>query len=117
MLYQADELKIESTLSSTHLTVRWFGRSDGREPRRTLEPVLAAVTSQFCSAREVDLDFRSLEYMNSSTIRVILTLVQQASGAVAQVRVLYDGSKNWQRLSFKVIEAVMACHGNVELRT
>ena len=53
--------------------------------------------------------------MNSSTIRPILKLIQQASNSVARVRLVYDKSKNWQRLSFTAIGAALTSLSNVEL--
>jgi hypothetical protein len=69
----------------------------------------------FESASSVEFDFRSVEYMNSSSIRPILELLQSASSKSETVRVRYDGSKNWQRLSFQAIGAVLATLGNVEM--
>jgi len=95
--------------------VRWRGRSEGRDPGRALEPLLKAVGADLAEVQSVEFDFRSMEYMNSSTIRPILQMVQNASSSVGTVRVVYDGSKNWQRLSFMAIGAVLATLGNVEL--
>ena len=115
MRYQTEDLTIESQQERDQLVIRWLGRSEGRDPSRTLQHVLEAVGNDFKPAVDVEFDFRSLEYMNSSTIRPILKLVQQASAKANNVRVRYDGSKNWQRLSFKAIGAVLGSLRNVEL--
>lgn len=115
MIHQNDELTIESRLESNQLMVRWRGRSETRDPSRALAPILEAVTREIGTAAAVEFDFRSLEYMNSSSIRPILKLVQSASTLTKHVRVRYDSSKHWQRLSFAAIGAVLASLGNVEL--
>jgi ribonuclease D len=51
--------------------------------------------------------------MNSSTFRPILGLVQVAAKGSRGVNVRYNTQKNWQRLSFKTLEAVTAVLGNV----
>lgn len=117
MIHQNDELTIESRLEANQLIVRWRGRSESRDPSRTLGPILEAVTREVGTAPAVEFDFRSLEYMNSSSIRPILKLVQAASTRTKHVRVRYDDSKHWQRLSFVAIGAVLASLGNVELAT
>ena len=117
MHFQTDSLTVESRNQQGQLFVLWRGRSDGRDPSRALEPVLEAVGADLRGAKSVEFDFRSMEYMNSSTIRPILQMVQRASTSVDHVRVVYDGSKNWQRLSFLAIGAVLATLGNVELCT
>lgn len=115
MIHQSEELTIESRLEPSQLVVRWRGRSETRDPSRTLAPILEAVTNEISSAPAVEFDFRPLEYMNSSSIRPILKLVQAASTRTKHVRVLYDSSKHWQRLSFAAIGAVLASLGNVEV--
>ncbi len=115
MRYQADDLTIESLPGQDSLVIRWLGRSDGADPSRALQPLLDAVAADLQSAQSVEFDFRSLEYMNSSTIRPILKLIQRASSSATSVRLIYDKSKNWQRLSFTAIGAALTSFGNVEL--
>ena len=117
MRYQAEELTIESLPDQGKLVVRWLGRSDGRDPSGTLSPVLEAVRADMQSATAVEFDFRSLEYMNSSTNRPILNLIQAASGSVASVRLLYDKTKTWQRLAFSAMGVALSGLHNVELCT
>jgi hypothetical protein len=115
MRYQTDQLTIESHRNRDQLTIRWLGRSEARDPGRALQPVLEAVGADVAGAASVEFDFRSLEYMNSSTIHPILKLVQAASTKSTRVRVIYDASKNWQRLSFMAMSAVLAGLRNVEV--
>lgn len=115
MRYQTDQLTIESNRTRDKLVVRWLGRSEARDPGRVLQNVLEAVGNDVCEAKTVEFDFRSLEYMNSSTIHPILKLVQSASAKTNSVRIVYDGSKSWQRLSFMAMGAVLAGLSNVEV--
>lgn len=115
MRYQTDQLTIESNRTRDKLIVRWLGRSEARDPGRVLQKVLEAVGADVSGAEAVEFDFRSLEYMNSSTIHPILKLVQAASANTGRVRIVYDGSKNWQRLSFMAMGAVLAGLSNVEV--
>jgi hypothetical protein len=115
MRYQADDLTIESLHQSELLVVRWLGRSEDKDPSRTLQPVLDAVCEQFHGGQAVEFDFRGLEYVNSSTIRPILGLVQRASSSSSSVRVLYDEGKTWQRMSFRAIGVALASLANVQV--
>ena len=115
MRYQSEGITIECVSSRQQVTLRWLGRSDARDPRQTLKPLLEAVRSKLDSAQSVDFDFRSFDYMNSSTIGPLLRLIRDTSHNAATVRVLYDGTKNWQRLSFMAIGAVLASIDNVEV--
>jgi hypothetical protein len=113
--YQTDQLTIESHKNRDKLVIRWLGRSEARDPGRALQPVLDAVGADVSGAINVEFDFRMLEYMNSSTIHPILKLVQSASQSSSSVRVVYDRNKNWQRLSFMAMGAVLAGLKNVEV--
>jgi len=115
MRYQADDLTIESLEHDDQLVLRWLGRSETKDPTRTLQPVMEAVISALQSAQSVEFDFRALEYMNSSTIRPILKLLQTASTRAANVHVRYDAGKTWQRMSFLAIGVALASLANVKV--
>jgi hypothetical protein len=111
--FQADDLKIEVKVERTLVCLTWLGQSNSRDPSAVLRPLFDELTGHVSKEREVELDFRSFEYMNSSAFRPILLFVQQASKSSRGVRVRYDSRKNWQRLSFKTLQAVSASLGNV----
>lgn len=111
--FQADELKIEVKVEHSKLRLAWLGQSNSRDPNAVMRPLFDEISGYLNKDREVELDFRAFEYMNSSAFRPILLFVQQASKSSRGVRVRYDSRKNWQRLSFKTLQAVSASLGNV----
>ena len=115
MRYQADDLSVESLEWNDQVVFRWRGRSEAKDPSRTLQPLLEAVVSTLHGAQSVELDFRALEYMNSSTIRPILQLVQTVSSSAANVCVRYDAAKTWQRMSFLAMGVALASLTNVKV--
>ena len=115
MRYQAEDLTIESLEQNNQLVLRWLGRSETKDPSRTLQPLMEAVISALQSAQSVEFDFRALEYMNSSTVRPILKLLQTASTRAANVHVRYDAGKTWQRMSFLAIGVALASLTNVKV--
>jgi len=115
MRYQAEDLTIESLEQNNQLVLRWLGRSETKDPSRALQPLMEAVISALQSAQSVEFDFRALEYMNSSTIRPILKLLQTASTRAANVHVRYDAAKTWQRMSFLAIGVALASLANVKV--
>ena len=112
-IFQADELKIEIKIERAKLCWTWLGQSNSRDPSAVLRPMFDEISGHVTKERDVELDFRGFEYMNSSAFRPILLFVQQASKSSRGVRVRYDSRKNWQRLSFKTLQAVSASLGNV----
>ena len=115
MRYQAEDLTIEALEQDNQLVLRWLGRSETKDPSRTLQPLMEAVISALRSAQSVEFDFRALEYMNSSTVRPILKLLQTASTRAANVHVRYDAGKTWQRMSFLAIGVALASLTNVKV--
>ena len=111
--FQSGELKVAINVGSRLLKLTWFGQSNTRDPHAMLAPLLDEIRPLLSRERDVELDFRDFEYMNSSTFRPILGLVQAASKESRAVNVRYNTQKNWQRLSFKTLEAVTAVLGNV----
>jgi len=50
------------------------------------------------------LDFRKIEYMNSSTITPVIRTLEQARRASRSIRVLYQKTVKWQELSFSALQ-------------
>ena len=115
--FEAGELEIRIDLSPGKLKLIWLGRSVGRDPSLLLKPLFDGLAPYLDKDREVELDFRKFEYMNSSTLKPILTFVQRASGDARAVQVRYDSQKNWQRLSFKLLQAVASSLTNVSVES
>lgn len=113
--FKSGELEIGVKVATGIVRLTWLGQSNTRDPGATLRPFFEQVMVLLNKEREVELDFRGLEYMNSSTFRPILSLVQTASVSARGVSVRYDATKNWQRLSFKTLQAVSARLGNVRV--
>ena len=111
--FKSGELAIGVELTMSMLKLSWRGRSVARDPAEVLKPFFETLGAHFDKQRDVELDFREFEYMNSSTLKPILAFVQTASGAVRSVQVKYDAKKNWQRLSFKLLQAVSSTWPNV----
>jgi hypothetical protein len=115
--FEAGELRIEIKVASGLVRLTWLGQSNERDPSSVLRPFFDEVAGLLSKEREVELDFREFDYMNSSTFRPILSFVQNASRSSRSVNVRYDAQKNWQRLSFKTLQAVSATLGNVRVES
>lgn len=56
--------------------IDWVGTSDERESGNTLVPYFAELMAEIKTQKAL-VDFRNLEYMNTSTVRPILHLLQK----------------------------------------
>lgn len=112
-VYSSDELRVELQRGD-ELTLRFSGKSMAREPGQFLLPILTRAVEE-AEARGVRLilDFRPLEYLNSSTITPVIRLLDQARKGAAQVTITYDASLAWQRLSFTALTVFATTDGRL----
>src|SRR5689334_6159215 len=79
------------------VTVVWRGRSVARDPGEFVLPVLSrALEMGEKLNKRVVLDFRGLEYLNSSTLTPVIRVLEQAKRGRASMSVLYDSKLKWQ---------------------
>jgi hypothetical protein len=107
------QLRIQVESDESSMMLSWLGRSEERDPSATIGPFLSDVRKGILSGMNVVIDFRQLEYMNSSTVRPIVTFLKEASDASKDVRVVFDGQKSWQKLSFRALQSLAAVFRNV----
>jgi hypothetical protein len=113
--FSSPELNIHVDLSLSKLRLSWRGRSTSRDPAGLLKPFFDTLSVHIDKQHDIELDFREFEYMNSSTLKPILTFVQTAAGEARSVEVKYDAKKSWQRLSFRLLQAVSSTWNNVSV--
>ena len=104
-IFENGLLKLEVKENSDEINVGWKGKSTERNPSAFLTPILLKMlkTSSDTNKRIV-LDFRKLQYMNSSTITPIIKILERAKKSNKYLTVLYDKTLKWQELNFSAIE-------------
>lgn len=87
------------------VTILWKGRSTARDPAEFLIPLLTAALNRATETRKpLTLDFRQIEYFNSSTITPVVRLIEEAKRRGTSVVIRYDGKLRWQELSFSALQ-------------
>lgn len=109
MNLQADELLIEVDERETGILVlNWLGRSASRSPGSVLHPWFDQL---FGVARErnaaLEMRFERLEHFNSSTIAVLIQLINSAQDRRIRMTVRYDANLRWQTLSFDALRRAL----------
>lgn len=104
-LFKSDRLTISH--ASTHLryTLFWTGECDFRNPGETLGPTLRGVLPELRDRRLV-LDFRGLNFMNSSSVSPILMFVKAACSRGIPVHLVYNVNLSWQRTTASSMRAL-----------
>ena len=111
--FESGGLKVEVEVTRSALRLSWQGRSTERDPSKVLKPFFGTLEPHIKNDRTVELDFRDLEFMNSSTVKPILVFCEAASTKARSVSVRYDSHKTWQRLSFGLLKAMSRTWNNV----
>ena len=110
-------LHLEWHEDAANVTVLWTGRSVAREPGLFILPIMTRAME--CAQRHekrVVLDFRQLEYLNSSTITPVIRTLEQAKRGSNQVTVLYTSALKWQALAFSALYLFGTADGRIQIQ-
>jgi hypothetical protein len=103
--YTSHALSLDVVEEQAGITVTWRGRSTARDPAEFLIPILTRALDRAMELkRPLVLDFRSLEYFNSSTITPVVRLMEETKRRGASLVVNYDKKLRWQELSFSALQ-------------
>ena len=102
--YTNNLLTIEVTEGNDTIRAAWRGKSIEREPAEFITPILIGmIRSSSHKDKKVELDFRKLTYMNSSTITPIIKVLERAKRGSTRITVFYDKNLKWQDLNFSAL--------------
>lgn len=100
------------------LRLRWRGRCTERFPQRTVAPYLRRALVD-CESRHLTLgiDFRSLEFLNSSTISTLVHFLREAEGKAVRLVLFFDTARVWQKTTRDALLALTDGNPHLELRS
>jgi len=105
-IFSNNHLTLEKIVDEPSITIRFIGRSNERNPSKFIYPILSdALDQSAAEGQDIILDFKDLEYMNSSTITPILKILNKVKQEEAyQLTITYNKSLKWQDLSFSALK-------------
>jgi len=110
------DLSLELAEGPRELRLTWRGKSADREPSRFLVPVLTAALER---AREAALplvlDFRELDYMNSSTFTPVVKALDESRRLSVPIVLEYALARRWQALSFSALRTFETLDGRIKV--
>lgn len=116
-IYENAGLKLEVHELEDAVEIIWIGKSTAREPGAFITPILTALLQESqTNNRTISMDFRRLEYMNSSTITPVIRILNEAKRGSAKVLIVYDGKSRWQGLSFSALAIFQTEDKRIEIR-
>lgn len=112
--YKLDRLELRYQDEGSNLVMAWLGRSTLPNPTEELMPYFLRHLGDWAGKR-LTIDFRGLEYMNSSTVSLIVQLLKKLDEAMIGTTVVYDRSLKWQALSFQALESIDSLFKNIAI--
>ncbi len=110
-------LTLELRVTAAELRLVWTGKSADREPGRFILPVLLDVIDRARAAgKPLVLDFKDLEYMNSSTFTPVVKSLAESRKAAVPVVLEYSLQRKWQALSFSALRTFETLDGRVQVQ-
>ncbi len=97
------EIAIENMEDSVLMS--WKGVSDSRNPSGFLNPYFEKLIEEMKNLTLV-IEFKDLEYMNSSTIPPIIRLLKNLDSNEIATTIVYDINSTWQEVSFKALKTI-----------
>ncbi len=98
-------LNINFIEDGAKVRLAWLGKSESLVPGDVLNPYINQIVPKLVG-KNVVVDFRDFEYMNSSTVAPIIYLLKQLGDKSIPTVVYYKKNLNWQRNSFKMLETI-----------
>ncbi len=115
--YRSNQLHIEVQENADTILVKWTGKSTDREPGKFIVPILVNVMKKSSDKkRKIVLDFRELDYLNSSTITPIIKVLERAKKGTADINLLFKKNLKWQKVIFSALEIFQTKDGRIEIK-
>lgn len=115
--YTNNHLTIQVVEQDTTIEVKWEGKSIDREPAQFISPILIQVLNAASEMnKRIILDFRQLQYMNSSTITPLIKILDRAKKGMTKITILYHKATKWQELNFTALEIFNTEDNRLEIK-
>ena len=98
------ELSIDIVQAGTVFHCTWRGKSYERNPADALHHWLDALVATVIEHRgSIEMHFEHIEHFNSSTITVLVRLIQACRARKVKLAMVYNKTLKWQNLSFDAL--------------
>lgn len=115
-LFAHEGLTIYASHTSGRLTLIFHGVSDAKEPAPFFRTVQSALLPEL-RGKSVVLDFRLLEFMNSSTLGCIMLLIKELDARGIATLVRFDAQVDWQRINGQCMKAISRSLRNLSVES
>lgn len=114
--FAQERMRVSILEQEGHILVSWRGIFDAINPNITLGEFLAGQADALRS-KEVLVDFSKTEFLNSTTLAVMLRFVKELDGIIAKLTLRFDTTESWQMVSFRCMKAISRTLKHTEVLT
>lgn len=97
------DLTIKMNKIGNQITMVWLGQSIAKDPTSEVGPYLQNVIKE-SAGHQFIIKFEQLKFMNSSSVKVILTFISNLNTAGIKTDISYNANITWQRISFEALK-------------
>jgi len=116
-IFKNNDLKLELQENNREIMLQWSGESREREPGAFLTPIFDDVLSLNMQKRKkIVMDFRQLEFMNSSTVTPIIRLIEKVRNGENEILILYQRNADWQELCFSALNVFITKDRRIDIQ-
>lgn len=103
--FEQGNLLIDINQTAQRIKITWHGTSEAREPASFLTSIFDEIAKE-AQGRAIELDFSPLEFMNASTLSVIMTFVKSLNVISIPTTLIFDLNVNWQRINYQCMKVI-----------
>lgn len=98
-------LSIDISQTYQHVVITWRGISDARDPASFLTALFDDLIREI-QGRSVEVNFRPLRFMNSSTLSLIMVFIKALNANATPTRLMFDLNVDWQRINHQCMKII-----------
>lgn len=103
--FAQERMRVTVIESEQQVIVTWRGVFDALNPNQTLGEFL----TRQCEAlrnRDVLVDFSKMEFLNSTTLAVMLRFVKDLDAVTQKLTLKFNTAESWQMVSFRCMKSI-----------
>jgi hypothetical protein len=111
-----EELQITIAGAGSGWNMKWLGKSRNPNPSAILLPYLDGVVNELNEGDKLEVNFKDLDFMNSSTVTSIIQLIKNLEKKNITTEVLYKARLEWQAACFKALDSIVRNYKNIKVK-
>ncbi len=114
--FTQERMRVSVVDYERQVLIIWRGVFDALNPNQTLGEFLWK-QQEGLRNRDVLVDFSKMEFLNSTTLAVMLRFVKELDAIILKLTLKFNTAESWQMVSFRCMKAISRTLKNTEVLT